>query len=326
MTNPTALALKQVFASAQPACSTRGLTASGSTATETLTNEHQSEILAFLAARPLHTVIMAGHIRDNGVVSDLNRGTFHAYRGLSGSLEGVALIGHATLLETRSPESLQAFARLAQSSSAIHLIMAESEKVDLFWTYFAQAGERPRVLGRESLLELRWPVGVEPKISGLRQATMDDLNAVMLVQAEMALEKGGVDPMEADLVGFQQRCARRIELGRTWVLTDEQQLIFKVDIMANTPEAIYLEGIWVNPRKRGKDYGLRCLTQVARTLLMQTGSICVLVDENNLKAHALYRRAGFKPRGSYQLVYLESPQHPGTAAAPDRPQPQAQKR
>ena len=98
ITNSPALALKQVFAPA----SSRELTASGSTATETLTNEHQPEILAFLAARPLHTVIMAGHIRDNGVVSAFNRGTFHAYRGLQGSLEGVALIGHATLMETRS--------------------------------------------------------------------------------------------------------------------------------------------------------------------------------------------------------------------------------
>jgi predicted GNAT family acetyltransferase len=143
-------------------------------------------------------------------------------------------------------------------------------------------------------------------VNGLRQATMDDLEAVMLVQAGMALEKGGVNPMDTDLPGFRRRCARRIELGRTWVLRDDQHLIFKVDIMSYTPEAIYLEGIWVNPRERGKDYGLRCLTQVSRSLLLQTSSICVLVNENNLKAHALYRRAGFKQRGSFQLVYLQS--------------------
>lgn len=308
ITNSPALALKQVFAPA----SSRELTAFGSMATETLTDEHQPEILAFLAARPLHTVIMAGHIRDNGVVSVFNRGTFHAYRGLQGSLEGVALIGHATLMETRSPAALRAFARVAQSSSEIHLIMAEQEKVDLFWSYYAQAGQRPRALGRESLLEQRWPVGVEPMVSGLRKATMDDLEVVMLVQAEMALAGGGVNPMETDLLGFRRRCARRIELGRTWVWREDQHLIFKVDVMADTPEATYLEGIWVNPQERRKDYGLRCLTQVGRKLLRQTRSICVLVNENNLRAHAFYRRAGFKPRGTYQSVFLQS-------------QPQAQK-
>jgi GNAT superfamily N-acetyltransferase len=299
--NSPALALKQVFAPA----SSRELTALGSMATKTLTNEHQPEILAFLAARPLHTVIMAGHIRDNGVVSKLNRGTFHAYRGLQGSLEGVALIGHATLMETRSTAALWAFARLAQSSAEIHLMMAEQETLDLFWSYYARTGERPRTLGREALLEQRWPVAVDREVSGLRQATAEDLEAVILVQAEMALAKGGMNPMETDALGFRRRCARRIELGRTWVWREDQRLIFKVDIMADTPEAIYLEGIWVNPLERGKNYGVPCLSQVVRKLLTRTRSICVLVDENDLKTNAFYRRAGFKPRGSYQLLYLQ---------------------
>lgn len=301
-THSPAQAIKQVLAPA----SSHQVTAAGSTATETLRDEHQPEVLAFLAARPLHTVIMAGHIRDNGVVSAFNRGTFHAYRGLQGALEGVALIGHATLMETRTPAALRAFARVAQSSSEIHLIMAEQEKVDLFWSYYAQAGQSPRALGRESLLEQRWPVGVDPMVSGLRPATLDDLEAVMLVQAEMAQTEGGVNPMETDPLGFRRRCTRRIELGRTWVWRDEQQLIFKVDIMSDTPEAIYLEGIWVNPQERGKNYGLRCLNQVGRKLLRRTNSLCVLVNENNLKALSFYRRAGFKPRGSYQSVFLQS--------------------
>jgi len=142
----------------------------------------------------------------------------------------------------------------------------------------------------------------------------------------MALEKGGVNPMETDLTGFRRRCARRVELSRTWVLRYGHELIFKVDIMAYTPEAIYLEGLWVNPQERGKDYGLRCLNLVARTLLLKTRSICVLVNENNLKAHGLYRRAGFKQRGSFQLVFLKSNQHPSTPGTPGTSQPQAQTR
>ena len=316
----TAQAIKQVF---EPA-SLYNMTAPGSMAIETLTNEQQPEILSFLAARPLHTVIMAGFIRDNGVVSNLNRGTFHGYRGLQGSLEGVALIGHATLLETRSIAALRAFAAVAQSSPEIHLIMADRENVELFWNCYARAGERPRTLGCEWLLELRWPVGLDPLVSGLRQATMDDLEAVMLVQAGMAFEKCGVDPMETDLPGFRKRCARRIELGRTWVLRDDQELVFKVDVMSHTPEAMYLEGVWVNPQERGKDYGLRCLTQVGRNLLRRTGSICVLVNENDLRAHALYRRAGFKLRDAFQLVYLQSQQQPSNAAVPGALKPLAQ--
>jgi ribosomal protein S18 acetylase RimI-like enzyme len=295
------LTTKQVF---EPA-SSRGLTAFDSMTTETLTDEHQPEILAFLAGRAVHTVIMAGYIRDNGVVSGFNRGTFHAYRGLQGSLEGVALIGHATLMETRSSAALRAFARVARSSK-IHLIMAEQEKLELFWSYYAQAGQRPSVRCYESQLAQGWPKGTGQIVSGLRQATLDDLELVMLIHAEMALAEGGVNPMKTDFLGFQRRCARRIELGRTWVCRDGQHLIFKVDIMADTPQAIYLEGIWVNPRDRGHGHGLRCLTQVGRELLKRTGALCVLVNENNLEAQALYRRAGFTPRGTYQSVFLQS--------------------
>ncbi len=57
-----------------------------------LGDEQEREVLTFLAERPVHTVIMAGFIRDNGLVSPLNRGTFYGYRDHTGRLRGVALI------------------------------------------------------------------------------------------------------------------------------------------------------------------------------------------------------------------------------------------
>src|SRR5215210_1646520 len=81
---------------------------------ELLAEQHKTEILDFLAERPLHTVYLAGFVLDNGVVSPLNRGSFYGYRNSKGQLEGVALIGHATLFEIRSDEALSAFAGIAQ--------------------------------------------------------------------------------------------------------------------------------------------------------------------------------------------------------------------
>ncbi len=69
-----------------------------------------AEVLDFLAGRPIHTVFMASLIRDNGVVSSLNRGSFFGCRNERGTLEGVALLGHATLIETESTECIKAFA------------------------------------------------------------------------------------------------------------------------------------------------------------------------------------------------------------------------
>jgi GNAT superfamily N-acetyltransferase len=269
-----------------------------------LATGQEREALAFLAVRPIHTVIMAGFIRDNGLVSPWNRGTFYACRDTEGRLEGVAHIGHATLVEVRSEAALAAFARVAQGYPRSHMIMGEQDKVERFWSYYAQSGQALRRFCRELLFERRLPVEVREVVQGLRLGTLNDLEHVALVQAEMAFYESGINPLETDAVGFRKRCARRIEQGRVWVLVKGEQLIFKADIMSDTPEVIYLEGVYVNPEARGRTIGLNCLSQLSRNLLGRAGSICLFVNERNLEAQAFYRRAGYKFQSYYDTVFL----------------------
>jgi predicted GNAT family acetyltransferase len=277
---------------------------SNSRAVQSLTSEHEQEVLAFLAVRPLHTVIMASYIRDNGLVSPLNRGAFYACRNDAGRLEGVALIGHATLIESRTDAALEAFARLAQGCGSAHVIMGEREKMERFWGHYAEAGQSPRLICREMLFEQRWPVEVREETPGLRLATLDDLELVVTVQAAMAFEESGVNPLDADPDGFRRRCARRIEQRRVWVWVEAGRLIFKADVIAETPEVNYLEGIWVNPAERGKGYGLRCISQLSRSLLLRSGAVSLLVNERNKEALALYSKAGYKLRSCYDTIFL----------------------
>lgn len=279
--------------------------APGSLSVHPLTDRDESEVLAFLAERPLHTVVMAGHIRDNGLQNPLNRGSFHAARDGRGRLEGVALIGHATLVETRTEAALAAFALLAQGCPNAHLMMGEQEKIERFWRYYANVGQRPRRVCRELLMEQRWPVEALEPVAGLRLATPAELVPVMRVQAEMAHAESGVNPLEADPAGFQLRCARRIEQGRVWVWTEGGQLIFKADVISDTPEVIYLEGVHVHERVRGLGYGARCVSQLSRQLLARTSSLCVLVNEQSQNARAFFERAGYKLRDFYDTVFLE---------------------
>ena len=87
--------------------------------------EDTKEVQAFLEVRPVHTVVMTSWINDNGIVSELNRGKFYGYRNISGTLEGVALIGHSTLVEARSDKALKALAITARTTETpIHLIMS----------------------------------------------------------------------------------------------------------------------------------------------------------------------------------------------------------
>ena len=44
---------------------------------QSLLGENEAEVVDFLSAHPLLTFVMTGWIRDNGLVSQLNRGTFY---------------------------------------------------------------------------------------------------------------------------------------------------------------------------------------------------------------------------------------------------------
>jgi predicted GNAT family acetyltransferase len=269
-----------------------------------LENCEQLEVLSFLARRPIHTAHLAGMIRDNGLQNPLNRGMFYAYRNHLGELEGVALIGHATLLETSSDQALQAFAKTAQRCNAVHMVMCEENRIENFWSYYAVEGQEMRRACRELLFELRWPVDVS-QVSNLRLATHEDLPLLLPVHAEMALDESGVDPRQQDAAGFYERYARRIAQKRTWVLIEDEKLRFKAEVVAETPETTYVEGVWVNPAARRQGYGYRCMSQLARMLLWRTKSICLFVNDENLDAQRFYKQAGYHLRTVYDTIFLK---------------------
>jgi uncharacterized protein len=282
----------------------RSTTRTNSLSIQPLRVGQEAEVLAFLGERPLHTVVMAGHILDNGLESPLNRGSFQAYRDDEGKLDGVALIGHATLIETRNEDALACFARFARTCPTAHIIMGEVAMMDRFWRHYACLGQAPRRFGRELLLELRQPPGSYEPARELRLATLDDLELVMSVQGEMAFAESGINPLEADPVGFRSRCARRIERRRVWVWVEHDRLIFKADVISDTPQAVYLEGIYVNPEERSQGYGRRCMSQLGQNLLTSTNSLCIFVNVESRRARVFFERIGFEIRGCYDTVFM----------------------
>jgi ribosomal protein S18 acetylase RimI-like enzyme len=261
-------------------------------------------VLAFLETRAIYTAYLAGLVRDNGLQNPLNRGNFYGYRNQAGQLEGVALIGHATLLETASDEAIRAFAQTAQRCKAVHMIMCEENRLEKFWGFYAADGQEMRHAHRQLLLELRWPEASQ-QLSNLRLATPADLNLLAPVHAEMAFDESGIDPRDHDAAGFLERYNRRIEQGRTWVLTEGGQLQFKAEVVAETPATTYIEGVWVNPAARRQGHGRRCMSQLARMLLWRTKSICLFVNEENEDARKFYKQVGYHVRAVYDTIFLK---------------------
>jgi len=269
-----------------------------------LYQEDEAEALQFLAARPIHTVFMSSLIRDNGLASPHNRGSFYACRDAQGQLEGLGLMGHATVIEARSDNAIFALARLARNCFNAHLIRGERTTIDSFWQHYASPGQEPRLVCRELMFEQRESLPLTEPIDDLRIATPADLDQVIKVNAAMAVQEAGISPLNTDPGGFRQRTARRIEQGRVWIWTSEDKLMFKADVVAETPEAIYLEGVHVHSEERLKGYGSRCLKQLGSILLAEHESICLTMNEENKKAMAFYQRAGYEFHSHYETIYL----------------------
>jgi GNAT superfamily N-acetyltransferase len=267
--------------------------------------EEEIEVLEFLARRPVHTVVMTSWIRDNGLENELNRGEFYGFRSASGALEGVALIGHTTLIEAQSETALAALAAQAkQSRRPIHLMMSDGDSIETFWRHYAGRESEPRLICSERLFEIRHPVMVREAVPGLRPAAAAELLPIAEAHAAVAFEESGVDPLEKDREGFLKRVLRRIEQNRIWVVFEGETLVFKADVVAETPEVIYLEGIYVDSRKRGRGIAARCLSRLSRTLLEKVKYVCLLSNVESREAHRAYARAGFKSKDSCVTIFV----------------------
>jgi predicted GNAT family acetyltransferase len=270
-----------------------------------LTEANRQEVLSFLKVRPVHTVVMAGWIADNGFENELNRGKFYGYRDTSGQLEGVALIGHTTLIEARSEDALTAFAIAAKmSETSIHVIMSDGDCAESFWRHFARANQKPRLVCTELLFELNFPFLVQECSWNIRSAKVDELEQIAEAHAEVALIESGVDPLKKDREGFLKRTLRRIEKERTFVVFDNGKLVFKADIAAETDDVIYLEGIYVASEYRGKGIGSGCLSKLSRQLLSRGQNICLLSNVEFEYAHRSFLKAGYKNTDSCKTIFV----------------------
>ena len=272
---------------------------------EVLGEEHRNEVVEFLHVRPVHTVVMTSFLADNGFDSEFNRGKYFGYRTKDGSLEGVALIGHTTLVEARSEEALAAFAYEAKrSETPVYVMMSEGRAIERFWEFFKEENAEPRHMFTEKLFELNFPFLVQDCEWEVRTATPEELEQVAEAHAEVAFIESGDNPLEKDREGFLKRCLRRIEQGRTFVVFENGKLLFKADIVAETDKVAYLEGVYVSPDMRGQGVGPKCLSKLSTKMLERVSDICMLSNLKFESAHRSFEKAGYHSTDCCTTIFV----------------------
>ena len=90
--------------------------------------------------------------------------------------------------------------------------------------------------------------------TGMRQATVADLDLLLPSCAAAHFEELGVDPLRRDADGFRWRTRTQIEEGRSWLWAEDGVIRFKAEASAWTPDAVQLQQVWTDPPARRQGF------------------------------------------------------------------------
>lgn len=272
-----------------------------------LTTEDESRALAFLRREPVANFLMIGLMREHGVESRHNRGTFYGCTK-GGELVGVGLLGE--WFSTSGPrESLSLFARAARRLHAgrIRIVLLGEGEEERFERVFRRGGPRcPPQKETQVLLVKDADAEDAPAFAPLRPAESSELEEVAAAHVQACVESNGVNPLARDPEGFRRRLLARIRSGRVWVVCgDGGRVVFKTDIAVETDETAYLEAVWTAPELRGRGLGANAVGELSRRLLGCYHAVCLFADADKSHLVPFYRRLGFRTHGTYRLLRYE---------------------
>ena len=201
-----------------------------------------------------------------------------------------------------SGRGCDAFADAAVRSSA-RMLIGEARAVTELWeavrgSLAAAREDRPG--------QPVYAIDVAPAAggTGLRAATLRDLDLLVPACAAAHEVELGVNPLRRDADGFRWRTRAQIDDGRSWLWEEDGVIRFKAEASAWTPAAVQLQQVWTDPAARGHGYASAALRDLIRLLLERVPRVCLFVRAENAAAIRLYDRVGMRHVLDYRSVLL----------------------
>lgn len=144
----------------------------------------------------------------------------------------------------------------------------------------------------------------EPDLQ-VRLARREDLDEVVPAAARMFTEEIGYAPYVGSDAAYRASVARLIEKGRTFVMHDERGLVFKADVGSMASGVAQVQGVWVDPRRRGEGLAAPCMARVVELVQQNLApTVSLYVNDYNVPALRAYEWAGFQRVGTFATVIL----------------------
>ncbi|AFA73059.1 putative acetyltransferase [Gordonia polyisoprenivorans VH2] len=196
--------------------------------------------------------------------------------------------------------------RAAAGARVCSSIVGDADLALTLWDRIgATWGPAREVRPVQPLMALHGAPHVEPD-PHVRLVTHDDLEAYLPAAVDMFIGEVGVDPCAGDGGrSYRRRLASLIAARRVFARFEHGEVVFKAEIGSMSRAVGQIQGVWVDPRMRGRGYGGAGTAAVA-TAITALGRIPSLyVNSFNLPAQAAYRRIGFTQVGTFATILID---------------------
>jgi len=227
----------------------------------------------------------------------------------NGALRSLCWAGANLVPVQATPEAVEAFAaRARRAGRRCSSLVGPADAVLGLWRHLELPwGPAREVRGEQPLMAIQSPPLVEPDPQ-VRRSRPDELSLVIPACVAMFTEEVGYSPVASDGGQmYHQQVRNLVVAGRSFVRTDPgphgPEVTFKAELGSVTPEAVQVQGVWVDPARRGRGHAVHGMAAVVERVRAEVAPVASLyVNGFNHRAVHVYERVGFTRVGTFATV------------------------
>jgi predicted GNAT family acetyltransferase len=204
-----------------------------------------------------------------------------------------------------TPDAIHAFAaRGIRQRRRAATIVGPAHAVAALWGELGEHWGEPRELRWvQPHLETRTAPRVPPDPE-VRRTTSADLDALYPACVAMYTEEVGISPEAGGGAPmYKARVAQLIAKGWSFARIEHGRVLFKAEVAAASPYACQIQGVYVDPARRGEGLGARGMAAVVEIALREIAPVVSLyVNHHNVSARRAYEKVGFEQTATFSTI------------------------
>ena len=223
----------------------------------------------------------------------------------NGKIESAIYFGANIIpLNTSEKSQIQFAQYLLDQPKRISSIVGNKDEVMSFWEILKPFMPTPReIRSTQPLLVIDDSPLVAPD-NFVQTVLMRDLDLIIPACVSMFTEEVGVPPVgEISEKSYRNRVADVINQRKMFARIENNQVIFKAEIGVSTNKVCQVQGVWVPPHLRGRNFGKAGMASVVNFARQNFApKVSLYVNDYNLRAQAVYKSVGFQEHSTFATI------------------------